>query len=628
MTAHAVPTVAETRPAILKKLKPKQLDAELEKMRQKYKGFGEDLIHWMIATNNNIEVADIKAGSDGGEGEEISIAQFEAHTEDEDVLEGWTHVTDGGVFNKPKGKPAKYSLPTAAIVDIIRGETKNGEKLDLVVSDGTGTTKVVCYAKAVDLVREAKIRVGDVVRLPLLSAQYGHWTKKGQKGQDDEEVLWYKFSLPQFGSIHKLDLPVTQFLKNLDQVVVKAKDACFVDGIVTSLDPQTNDICTKCFQWYDEKKPEKHAKCKGAEIAEEVGYVGTMTTTSSQIHKLMWVANPRQGTFEAKKPKFNVASDVLRVFGTLTEKNTVMVSVFTVIDSDDIQETPEEAPAPKTVKASVKGPVKGRTATATITDDDGEEDDEEDVAPAPKPKRSLVPVPADDEEEDEEDEDEDDDAPSPPPRRVLRKAAPVPEPEEDEEDEEEAPAPRRAVRKPVQEPEEDEDEEETPPTPLRRRAKAPVPEPDEEDDDENGPSDGGVVDAEDEPVVAAPVRRRVAKAAPVEPDEGTEEEDEDEEVVIKAASKIPAAKAKPKANGSAGKVTDFIVQALTNFGGPQRSYIIGRSAAKKGFVQCDDLDDTEAVKDAFQPHLEAAIESGAIKYADDKQTKIWLAKGA
>lgn len=603
MAPTNVPSVAEVRPLILQKHPQKWLDGRLKEMRQKYKGFGEDLLHWMIADHDNIEVADIKAGNDGGEGEEVSIAQMDAFSEDEDAMEGWTHV-EGGQFNKPKGQQAKYSLPTAAIVDIIRGTTsKDTDKIDLVLSDGTGTVKCVAYGKAVDLITQQKLKVGHVVRLPLLNAQYGHWTKKGQKGVDDEEVLWYKFSLPPFGSIHKLDLPVTQFLKNLDQVVVKAKDACFVDGIITSLDPQTNEICTACFKWWDEKKPEQHKKCKNAEIAEEVAYVGTMTTTSSQIHKLLWAANPRHGVFEAKKPKFNIAEDVVRVFGTLTEKNTVMVSGFTVIDSADIQEASEDEPeVPVKAKKAVKAPAK--PVKAIEPDEDDEEEDEEKDEPAPKPvKRRAVPAPVDDDEDEEDEDEEEEDAPVTPPRRVLRKAAPAPEPEDDDED--------------------DEEEDDETPSPPRRRAKVAVrakaPEPDEDDEEEDD-------EAEEEPVVAAPVRRRVAKAAPVEPEEDDEEEDEPE-VVVKAASKNHA-KAKPSKNGAAGKVTDFIVQALTNFGGPQRSFLVGKTAIKRGVISCDDPDDSDAVKEAFQPHLEAAIEAGAIKYADDKQTKIWLGKGA
>lgn len=616
-----VPSVAETRPAILQKLKPKELEAQLEKMRSKYKGFGDDLIHWMIAQNNNVEVAEIKAGGDGGEGEEVSIAQFEAFADDPDVTATWTHVDDGK-FIDPKSqgeKAAFYSLPTVAVIDMIRGTTSNdNDKVDLVISDGTGTTKCVAYAKAVDLLTQAKVKVGSVIRLPLLNAQHGTWTKKGGKGQPDEQVPWFKFSLPQFGSVHVLDLPITQFLKNLDQVVVKAKDACFVDGIITNLDPQTNDICTKCFRWYDEKKPEAHKACKGAEIAEEVTYVGTMTTTSSQIHKLLWASNPRQGIFEAKEPKFKVGEDVVRIFGTLTEKNTVMVSGYTVIDADQVAEgaaEAEEAPVKRTKKPA-KAP-------------EPDEEDEDEPVPAPKkspfkpfPGKKDVEVP--DEDDDDEEEDEEDEAPSPPPRRVLRRAAPTPEPndaeeDDEEEDEEDAPVPpRRRKVAPAQADDEDEtdEEDEAPSPPPRRRAAKAQPEPDEDDEEE---------DEDDEEVVPAPpVRRRpVAKAPPPQDDEeeAEDEDDEDEEA--------PAVSVKSKAKaGAPNKVTEFVVQALTNFGQPQRTYIIGKSAAKKGIIECDDLEDPDTVNAAFKPHLEAAISAGAIKYADDKRQKIWLAKGA
>lgn len=597
MTSN-VPSVAETKPLILKKLKPKQLDEQLEKMRSKYKGFGEDLIHWMIAQNNNIEVADIKAGSDGGEGEEVSIAQFDALSEDEDVTATWTRVAAGGKFVDPKSqghKAAFYSLPTAAVVDMIRGTTSNdNDKVDLVVSDGTGTVKVTAYAKAVDLITQAKVKVGSVIRLPLLNAQHGTWTKKGQKGQQDEEIPWHKFSLPQFGSVHKLDLPITQFLKNLDQVVVKAKDACFVDGIITNLDEQTNDTCTKCFRWYDEKKPEAHKGCKGAEIVEEKTYVGTMTTTSSQIHKLFWASNPRQGIFEAKKPKFNVAEDVVRVFGTLTEKNTIMVSGYTVIDAGDIAEASEEVAAP------VK-PTKKPSKPAPPAED--EEEPEEDEVAVPVPKKAVKRVVQAEPEEDDEEEDDENEAPSPPPRRVLRKAAPVPEPDEDDDEEDD-----------------EEEEDEAPSPPPRRKAVAKVAEPEEDDEDE---------EEEDEEVVAAPVKRRpVAKpAAKPQPNGDDDEDDADEEDDEEEAAPIVSVKVKAK-NGAPNKVTDFMVQALTNFGQPQRVYIIGKSAAKKAIIECDDLEDPEAVNEAFKPHLEAAIAAGAIKYADDKRQKIWLAKGA
>jgi hypothetical protein len=598
MTSSQVPSVAETRPLLLKKLKAPQLEEQLNKMRSKYKGFGEDLIHWMIAQNNNVEVADIKAGSDGGEGDEVSIAQMETFYDDEDVRATWTEVKPGGKFVDPKSQGQKasyYALPTVAVIDIATGTTQNeNTKIDLTVSDGTGTMKCVAYAKAADLIIQAKVKVGSVIRLPLLNVQHGTWTKKGQKGQPDEQIPWFKFSLPQFGSVHKLDLPVTQFLKNLDQVVVKAKDACFVDGIITNLDEQTNEVCTKCFRWYDEKKPEAHKACKGAEIVEEKTFVGTMTTTSSQIHKLFWASNPRQGIFEAKKPKFNVAEDVVRVFGTLTEKNTVMVSGYTVIDAGDVAEASDEV-APVPVKPTKK-PVKSAPPV-----EDEEEAEEDEVAVSPAPKKAVKRV-VQAEPEDDEDEDEEDEAPSPPPRRVLRKASPTPEPNDAEEDDEE------------------EEEDEAPSPPPRRKPVAKVPEPEEDDDEDE--------EEEDEEVVAAPVKRRpVAKVVAKPQPNGEDDEDDAEEEDEEEAAPMVSVKVKAK-NGAPNKVTEFMVQALTNFGQPQRVYIIGKSAAKKGIIECEDLEDPDTVNEAFAPHLEAAIGAGAIKYADDKRQKIWLAKGA
>jgi hypothetical protein len=637
-----VPPTAETRPLIVKKRGQKWLDQQLTEMRVKYKGFDDDILHWLIADHDKIPVPNIKAGNSASEGEEISIAQMEANAEDQDILDTWT-VVEGGVFSQPK-KQAKYALPRAVVVDIVRGTTsKDTDKIDLILSDGTGTSKCVAYGKAVDLIVQSKVRKGDVIKLPLLNGQYGYWTKKGQKGQQDEEILWHKFSLPPFGTIHKLDLSIAEVLMNADQDLVKAKDSAYLDGLIVTVDPDTKDTCTACFRWYDEKKAAEHKQCKGAEIAEVTSYVGTMTTRSSQIHKLIWSPDVRSGTFAVKMPKFEVCKDLVRVFGKVTDRNTLMVSGLIILDGT---KAPEE-PVAKSVKAkkpavqedpdeedeeepAAPAPQRRRAAKAIAEPEDDSEDEEEvEEAPAPRRRSVKTPEPVQDDEDEEDEkvitpreeqdrEDAEDLATRSPPRRVLRKAAPKAEPEEDDEEEDEddapAPPPRRkpVVPAPV-------DEEDVAPSPFKRRLVKPAPEPqDDEEDDED--ADG----EEEEVVAAAPVRRRPGTAPkPVPQPEGDEEDDEEEDDEVPASA---PSKAKPK--GASDKVTDFVVTSLTNLGHPQRTYLLGKQAVKKGLIECDDPEDVDAVNEAFQPHLDAAIKAGALKYADDKRQKVWLAKDA
>ena len=530
MQTSKVPKIEETRAVILAKYDEEWLEEQLEKVAKKYRGanFGDDFLHWMIAQQAGLEVADIKASADGGEGEEVVIFQLEGMLEDEDVTDGWTEVR-GGKFEQPKSQ-AKYQLPAAVVLDIIEGVTsKVTPKMDLVVSDGTGTCKVVAYSRAVDLIAEAKVRKGDVIRLPLLNGQYGHWTKKTAQGS--EQVLWYKLALPPFGSVHRLDAPATDYLKHLDQVVVRPGDACYVDGVITSIDQKKKDICSECRRWYDEEKEEEHEDCGDSGIVEEVTYEGTLTSTSGQIHRLFFP--------EAHgKPRIKVADDLVRVMG-IRNKNpnagqAVRVSVVKVIDGEESAAATEKAQEPP------KAQVKARKAAEPAQ----ESKEEEAVEEAP--------------------------------RRPRRRRS---EDEGDGEALQEAKAGARRVR--------------------RRQKDMGLAEEDPEEDDGDGPE-------EEEEAVPKPRRRR--RKAP----ESEEVDEADEGPAPRGASDLD-----PEVGG-------FVKEALTNFGGPQRWLLIARGACKQGVVKCGDLTDNEAIKAAFRPHLDAAVEAGLVKWVDADQKKIGL----
>lgn len=407
-----VPPLEETKAIILKAKGAAWLKEQEAKFDKSYGKSVKDpsMRMWLIGKQNDLPVLDIKANSEGLEGEPVVIQDIieKAKAPEE---QGWTKMNEGK-FEQPDSQ-AKYSL-LCVVLDMEEGITTTKKpKLDLVVADGTGIAKVVAYADAAQLFVEAKVKRGSVIKLPLTNVQYGHHNF----GREPNQV-WWKFAVPPFGEVQSLDKDPREFFLNVDEDAVKENKPAMIMGFIVHVEERTNETCKVCRRWVTERNP--HEACRqddNFDVTTETVWQGTCVSTAGQTTKLQFKS----------KPKVKMATDLVEIFGRMNKMNAIDVSFIRRAGSTDIETPVTAAMAAKpAVKVVPKKP-----------------------APAPEPE----PEPEPETEEEEESE------PAPPPKKIVKAAKkPAPEPpaveEADEEpaEEEEVPEPVVEVRKAAKSP--------------------------------------------------------------------------------------------------------------------------------------------------------------------------------
>lgn len=451
--ATKAPPLEETKALLLKEL---GADGLKKAEAQFAKNYGNSVKepatkYWLMAKQAGLDVEDIQATSDGGEGDEKMIAEVQNLAKDPEA-HGWTlfDFSDGGSGIQQPEDQAKYSIRCVVLSTEEGVTSKGGPKMDLLIADATGIAKMVAYADAVANLTEAHVKAGSVVHFPLVNCQYGRHNFGKTKN-----AVWWKFALPPFGDVRPLEIDPKEFFLNLEQDVVKDSKPCYTTGFITFVNPRLVEVCNVCDRWVLERRPQDHDKCRKEckQKDEEWGsherteYEGTFTSVKGETRKLNLT----------KKPKVQLCVDLVEVYGHLTARQSIQVAFIRKASGTAVaeDEEPEAEPAP------VAKPAKKAAPKAVVEEDAGEEDE----APPAKPVKKAKPTPVQaSEEEEEEQEPEAEEEPAPPPKpkpaaKKPAKAAPVVETEDEE---------------PPEEPEETEEEDEEPTVVVKAATKTPI----------------------------------------------------------------------------------------------------------------------------------------------------------
>jgi len=622
MQQTKVPPIEETRAAIVAAKGEKFLKTALPKVQERYKNVTDPAFQmWLVAKTNGIEVTEIKASSGGDQGEEITIAEITAEVAREEM-------------KKEMKQQRKFCL-TGVVMDLVFGESsKQNPKCEFQITDGTAVAKVAAYKSAADKFAEAKIRNGDVVKLPYASI----WAGFHNFDPKEKNKLWWKFSIPPFGDgVVKLDADPTDYFRDLEGDAAQEGMAVYMAGIITHLNPRENELCSVCAQWYKDDKPQEHENCMeedGWKTVPETTYEGTITSFNGQTARLFFKA-------EVGKPLIKVLNDEVQCFGKYTKSGGIEIMLLRKSVNDEwVNALPETKP-----KFRGTGRKNGQEEEATTSTPSkpivrvvSKAAPKAPLKVAVKPKAAPAPVEETEEEEEAEEEAEDEPAPKPAVRRVIPakvppkpapkpvKKAPEPEPEEETEEEE------------TEEPIEEEEVEEAPAPKLIKRAK---------------PMDAKAIMANDRKKLATKLAEPVEEETEEEEEpeasddyivEGTEDEAEEEEEAEPAPA--PKAKAvakpvpKPAVKPSPGKVAAaskiaakstgmdeegllaFFKKSCQQYGGQQRVFVLARTAGKLGHIEGSGEDEW---RENIAPHIDAAIEAGKLQYVgDQKQIVKWV----
>lgn len=377
--ANKVPPLEQTKASILNAKGAAWLKEQEAKFGKTYGNAIPDasLRMWLIAKQGGIQVEEIKAAA-GSEGEAVTIAEMVSKSKNEPESHGWTKVANGGKFEQPDSQ-TKYSL-AAAVLAVTEGETSTKKpRKDLVITDGSGITKLVAYADAASTLAELSVKPGSVLHFPILTVQYGHHNFDPK----EPNKVWWKFALPPFEDAQPraIERDAKEFFYSMESDVVKENMPACLTGFVTHIEERENEICSICTRWVTEKDP--HDACQGQEgfeIKTEVKFTGTATSVTGQTSKL---------SFEIK-PKLKVAVDLVEIFGRMNKVGAIDVAFVRKAGTTAVEvpvAAPKAAAAPKLVKKAPPPPAEPEEAEEAP--EEAAEEEVEEVAPPPPPARKV-----------------------------------------------------------------------------------------------------------------------------------------------------------------------------------------------------------------------------------------------
>lgn len=366
MPAQA-PNANDTRAIILAQKDEDWLETQLTVLDQEYHGSLKDpaLKLWMVAQRNGIEVAEIKMESTSM-GTPVALAELTEAVAREEGEKG--------------DKDRTFYQVEGTVMGIKEGETSTKKpKLEFNLVDPSGRRTVTCYASAIDMFRQAKVKEGEYVRLPqvsILSKQFDP-DRRNPQGK-----FWWTISLPPFGTVVRLEKDMTEVFKDIEVDGWKKDDPVWAQGILTFIQERTNDVCSICNRWVKEKDEEnEHAECEGMEVVEKKSYEATMVTGNGQYVKLKFNGE--------KRPSIKEKRDMVKIFGFMSERGALIVHKVVVVAGPSLKSAPvaKDAPAAPKPKAAAK-PAPKPVAKAPEPPQDEEVPEE---APEEAPEPVVVP---------------------------------------------------------------------------------------------------------------------------------------------------------------------------------------------------------------------------------------------
>jgi pyruvate/2-oxoglutarate dehydrogenase complex dihydrolipoamide acyltransferase (E2) component len=357
-----IPNAEELKRILIAAHSEAWLQTALKEHEDTYGGSFPDMAmkYWMIATENGIDVPEIRAAASDQEGTPLKISE----------------LTDKRIVEEIEANERKdsslYSVgPLLITSDPEEGATSVGKpKVEFYAQDDSGRIKIVARGDSISIVANSRIKQGDVVKLPLVSVFAGAF-------EDDATRYWKQLTIPPFGRIERVEgMDFKAFYKDPRKDPLEDGDAIYLEGVVTVLDPKENIVCSVCTRWVNEGKEAAHEKCGAYETRTEVSYEGTLATGSAQVYRVIspaWLGEPDIPVASKGKP------GRVRAYGTWNGKyKNLRIQRFEVLPKMG----PRTAPTQQKPPTSTPAPAAPAAAPAAAK-----------PKPKPAPGKSAAPPP-------------------------------------------------------------------------------------------------------------------------------------------------------------------------------------------------------------------------------------------